>query len=90
MRKNRLVVTLVVLALAVYAVATIAVLQPRINQLRAQSDELTQKIADLEERNGTLRSDIAALGTDSAVEKLARERLMMIGDGETVYIDSNR
>ncbi len=90
MRKNRLVVTLVVLALALYAVATIVVLQPRINQLRAETDELTQKIADLEERNGALRSDIAALGSDAAVEKLARERLMMIADGETVYIDSNR
>ena len=68
--------------------SAIFVLQPTINRLRGDADELTQKIAELEERNGTLRSDIAALGTDAATEKLARERLMMIADGETdLYIN---
>ncbi len=90
LQRGRLVGTLVLLAVALYAVVTIFVLQPTINRLRGDADELTQKIAELEERNGTLRSDIAALGTDAATEKLARERLMMIADGETVYIDSNR
>lgn len=89
-RKCRLIGTLVILAVALYAIVTIAVLQPKINRLRDDADGLTQKIAELEERNGELRTDIAALGSDAATEKLARERLMMIADGETVYIDSNR
>lgn len=89
-RKNRPVVALVILAVALYAVVTIIVLQPTINRLRTDADELTQKIAELEDRNSELRTDIAALGSDAATEKLARERLMMIADGETVYIDSNR
>lgn len=89
-RKSRPVVALVILAVALYAVVTIIVLQPTINRLRTDADELTQKIAELEDRNSELRTDIAALGSDAATEKLARERLMMIADGETVYIDSNR
>lgn len=90
LQKSRLVGTLVLLAVALYAVVTIVVLQPKINRLRTDADELTQKVAALEEQNGALRSDIAALGSDEALEQLARERLMMIADGEIVYIDSNR
>ena len=88
--RSRLIVTLVIAAVALYAVVTIAVLQPDVNRLRADADELTRRISELEERNGRLRTEIAALGSDEAVAKLARERLMMIADGETVYIDSNR
>lgn len=88
--KSRAILLAVLSAVALYAVVTLIALQPKINALRAANDETRTRIAELTERNDLLRSDIAALGSELSVAKLARERLMMIADGEIIYIDSNR
>lgn len=88
--KSRAILLAVLSAVALYAAVTLVALQPKINALRTANDETRARIDELTERNDLLRSDIAALGSELSVAKLARERLMMIADGEVVYIDSNR
>lgn len=88
--KGRLIIGLLLFAVSLYAIITILVLQPKIDRYHAQAAALEDQIAALEEQNGILRSDIAALGTDASIAQIARQRLMMIAEGETVYIDSNR
>lgn len=88
LRKSSLITKLVILALMVYAVATIMTLQPQINALNAEREKLSAKVADVEQENLELQEDIAAMDTDEAVIEIARERLNLVEDGEMVFIDS--
>ncbi len=88
LRKSSLITKLVILALMVYAVATIMTLQPQINALNAEREKLSAEVADVEQENLELQEDIAAMDTDEAVIEIARERLNLVEDGEMVFIDS--
>ena len=88
LRKSSLSTKLVILALRVYAVATIMTLQPQINALNAEREKLSAEVADVEQENLELQEDIAAMDTDEAVIEIARERLNLVADGEMVFIDS--
>ena len=88
LRKSSLITKLVILALMVYAVATIMTLQPQINALNAEREKPSAEVADVEQENLELQEDIAAMDTDEAVIELARERLNLVEDGEMVFIDS--
>ena len=88
LRKSSLITKLVILALMVYAVATIMTLQPQINALNAEREKLSAEVADVEQENLELQDDIAAMDTDEAVIEIARERLNLVEDGEMVFIDS--
>ena len=88
LRKSSLITKLVILALMVYAVATIMTLQPQINALNAEREKLSAEVADVYQENLELQEDIAAMDTDEAVIEIARERLNLVEDGEMVFIDS--
>ena len=88
LRKSSLITKLVILALMVYAVATIMTLQPQINALNAEREKRSAEVADVEQENLELQEDIAAMDTDEAVIEIARERLNLVEDGEMVFIDS--
>ena len=51
LRKSSLITKLVILALMVYAVATIMTLQPQINALNAEREKLSAEVADVEQKN---------------------------------------
>lgn len=88
LRKSSLITKLLILALMVYAAATIMTLQPQISELNAKKDALSAQVADAQQANLELQEDIAAMDTDEAVIEIARERLNLVEDGEMVFIDS--
>lgn len=45
-----------------------------------------ERLAGLEEENRRLQDDVAALHTDSEIEKLAREKLGYVRPGETAFV----
>ena len=49
---------------------------------------LSEEISQLEQENLELEYKLSTLGTDEAVEQLARERLHWVYDQEFVYIDT--
>ena len=44
------------------------------------------QLAALEAENSQLEADVAALGTEAEIEKLAREKLGYVKPGETAYV----
>lgn len=88
LRKSSLITKLLILALMIYAAATIMTLQPQISELNAKKDALLAQVADAQQANLELQEDIAAMDTDEAVIEIARERLNLVEDGEMVFIDS--
>ena len=51
-----------------------------------QVDAARSQLARLEAENAELQADIAALGTDAEIERLAREKLGYVRPGETAYV----
>ena len=88
LRKSSLITKLLILALMIYAAATIMTLQPQISELNAKKDALSAQVADAQQANLELQEDIAAMDNDEAVIEIARERLNLVEDGEMVFIDS--
>ena len=76
LRKSSLITKLLILAVMIYAIVTVVTLQPQISDSRQQAAALEQ--------------DIANVGTDEAVMKIARERLNLVEDGEMIFIDSDK
>lgn len=90
LRKSSLITKLIQLAVLLYAVATVAALQPRLEALKQQCAALRDEITELEDANAQLQEDYDALGTDDSVRKLARERLNLLEDGDSIFIDSSK
>ncbi len=90
MRRVSVVTALIIVAVAVYAVVTIVSLQPRIEALQQERDELAAQADAAVGANEALQQDIDALGSDDSVRQIARERLHLVEDGELIYVDSTK
>lgn len=78
----------ILLGIVVFAVLTVALVQPRIAEQKQRSAAVQEEIAQLEQQNLELEASIAELGTDEAVRKIAAQRLNMVSDNEIVYRDN--
>ena len=85
--KSSRITKYILLALVVFAVATVAIVQPSIAEKKRQSAAVQEEIWQLEQQNLELESLIAELGTDEAVRKIAAQRLNWVSDNEVVYRD---
>ena len=88
--KSSLITKLLLLAVMIYAIAMVMTLQPEIDQLQQQRDELAAQVTDAQQKNLELAEDIERIGTDEAIIEIARERLNLVEDGEIVFIESGK
>ncbi len=88
--KSKLTTKLILLALMIYALVTIASLLPKINSCDQAAAALSQEIYRLEQENLSLQDDIRALGSDEAVVEIAHERLNLVFADEVLYLDENQ
>ncbi len=88
--KSKLTTKLILLALMIYALVTIASLQPKIDDYDRSAAALSREIFALEQGNLALQDDIRALGSDEAVVEIAHERLNLVFEDETLYLDENQ
>ena len=86
--RTSVVTKLIIVAVIVYAAVTVVSLQPKIEALVQERNELAAQ-ADAA-ANDALRQDIDALGSDESVRQIARERLHLVEDGELIYVDSTK
>jgi cell division protein DivIC len=88
-KKRRLKIGPVGTLIVIAAVALLAwSLLPLGQRLEREEEvrELEQKVAALREENQALREEIAHLKSDEYVEKLAREELGLVKEGESAYL----
>ncbi len=86
-RKSSRITKYILLVLVVFAVVTVALVQPSIAEHKQRSEAAQEEIALLEQQNLELESLLAELGTDEAVRKIAAQRLNWVSDNEVVYRD---
>lgn len=88
--RTSVVTKLIIVAVIVYAAVTVVSLQPKIEALVQERNELTAQADAAVGANDALRQDIDALGSDESVRQIARERLHLVEDGELIYVDSTK
>ena len=87
--KSKLTTKLILLALMVFAIASIASLKTKIDAYAQSSSALSEAIEKLEQENLETKNDIRALGSDEAVVDIAHERLNLVFEDEVILIDND-
>jgi cell division protein FtsB len=64
--------------------------QKLLNARNMELERLENKISEETMLNEKLKEDIELLGSDEYIEKIAREKLGYIKEGEKIFIDVNR
>ena len=85
--KSSLLVKLVILILVVYATVTLVSLRKQITEKNEQEAILNSSIAATQQENNRIQDSIDALGTDAGVEAVARDKLGMVDEGDSVFYD---
>lgn len=94
MKRNRrvsaiwFVIPLVVLA--IYTAVTFVKQEEQMQMLQRATREMEQKLADEKQTNLTLSEQYEDIGSDESMERIAREKLGMVKDGERVFVDVNK
>jgi cell division protein FtsL len=77
-------------AVALYFVYMMADQQAIINRYNQDFARLEQKIEEEEQRNSHLKREKEMLNSDEYIEKVAREKLGMVKEGERLFVDINK
>lgn len=89
LKKTSLLTKLLILAVAIYALVTLVKLQDRISAVHEEVNRLEEQVLYAEQEYAVVEQDLADLGTDQSVKKIARNRLGMVEAGEIVFFDAD-
>ncbi len=82
--------TPLVALLLVYAAFTFTSQSEELYMINLEIKQLEQKIQKEEEIKKNLLEQKDEISSDDSIEKIAREKLGMVRDGERVFVDSNK
>jgi cell division protein FtsL len=74
----------------IYAAFTFTAQSNDLYILNLEIKQLEQKIAKEEEEKRRLLEEKDEISSDESIEKIAREKLGMVKDGERVFVDTNK
>lgn len=74
----------------IYAAFTFTAQSNDLYILNLEIKQLEQKIAKEEEEKQRLMEERDEISSDESIEKIAREKLGMVKDGERVFVDTNK
>ena len=78
---------IIVLILLVYMAVSLLTLREQITEAQAQEAELSNQVAELEQKNESLENDIARKDDPDMLEEIAREKLGLVAPGEKIFVD---
>lgn len=74
----------------IYAAFTFTAQSNELYILNLEIKQLEQKVAKEEEEKQRLMKERDEISSDESIEKIAREKLGMVKDGERVFVDTNK
>ena len=89
LKKTSIWTKLLILIIVVYAVVTLVDLQDRVSAANAEVAALEEQVLYAEQENALVEQELADLGSDSIIMKIARTRLGMVEAGEIVFYDAD-
>lgn len=88
-KKTSLLTKLLLLVVAVYAIFNLVKLQDGVAQAKARIKTLEEQVLYAEQEYALVEQELAELGTDKSIMKIARTRLGMVESGEIVFHDAD-
>lgn len=88
-KKTSLVTKLLLLVVAVYAIFNLVKLQDGVVQAKSRIKTLEEQVLYAEQEYALVEQELAELGTDKSIMKIARTRLGMVESGEIVFHDAD-
>jgi cell division protein FtsL len=82
--------TLLLAVVLIYAAFTFTAQSNELYILNLEIKQLEQKVAKEEEEKQRLMKERDEISSDESIEKIAREKLGMVKDGERVFVDTNK
>lgn len=89
MKKKMSLSKILILAILIYSAVSVVIQQIKINKIKNEISVQTEELKSVKEVNQKLQDEVQMSKTsDAYLEKLARERLEYIKNGETPVINS--
>ena len=88
MKKKMRIMDMVLMVLLIYVCFTFVKQQYTMHRIENDIKEATKKLQTTTENNQKLQDEVKMSKTDMYIEKLARERLGLVKEGETPVLDS--
>lgn len=88
-RRINLIILVLMTGLFVYFLATFVRQQEEISLIKAEMRSIKQKIAKEQEIHEELLEQANQIDSEEFIEKIAREKLGMVKEGERLYIDAD-
>lgn len=84
-KRTSLLTKLLIVAVAIYAIVTLVGLQGQINATRTELTEKEKELTVSEQKNDAIDEEIKELGSDRSIERIARQKLGMVYEGEIAF-----
>lgn len=84
-KRTSLLTKLLIVAVVIYAVVTLVGLQGQINSARSELAEKERQLTISEQKNDAIDEEIKELGSDKSIERIARQKLGMVYEGEIAF-----
>ncbi|MBR6812544.1 MAG: septum formation initiator family protein [Oscillospiraceae bacterium] len=78
---------IIALAIIVYSIVNLAVVHVRLNEAEAEKASMQQSIELQKQTNSQLKEDISNAGEAGQIQKIARQKLGLVQNGEIIFYD---
>ena len=85
MQNRDLILRIVIMALLVYALTSLAAVRSDLSRTQQTADTLQEELAQLQKENTQLQAKLAEDRSDQEMQQLARQRLGMVMPGEKIF-----
>lgn len=89
LKKTSFWTKLLILVVVIYAIVTLVSLQDRVTAANAEISALEEQVLYAEQERALMEQELADLGSDKSITKIARTRLGMVESGEIVFCDAD-
>lgn len=89
LKKTSIWTKLLLVIVVIYAIVTLVNLHDRVSAVNAEVAALEEQVLYAEQEHALVEQELAELGSDKSVMKIARTRLGMVESGEIVFYDAD-
>ncbi len=88
-KRAGIITKLVIAALVIYAIASLAVVRSKTAALNAQGEQLQQQVSELTQQNAALEYQIEHSDDADTAEEIVRDKLGLVKPGEKIFYDTS-
>lgn len=89
-QKKLKLIPIIITALICYFAYTVFNLQSTVEDRKSEEVKLQQNIVEEQRKNELLEQQKNSINTPAFAEKIAREKLGYVKDGDVIYVDTNK